>query len=210
MRLSVYIRRRFSEGKILGLSVKNARKLLVLLTFAMLGATTAAEQRGEVTRIAPPPQAVKFLAPWRPAGAGTETRVVGTVIDIRQVPVSFARVQLRDLKTGLVVASVDTNEKGEYQFELGESGTYVVEMVMVDNYIIGLSNAGSLDRYETLQTVIQLPGRWDFAARAMIMPVGPTSFFGIGSSNTMTSTTIALAGDKDVRPIEVGLSVSPK
>lgn len=191
--------------------MRNTGKLLGLLIFATLGVTIAAEQRGEVMRVAPPAQGVKFLAPWRPAGTtGTETRVVGTVIDIRQIPVSFARVQLRDLKTGLVIASDDTNEKGEYAFELAEPGTYVVEMVLVDDHILALSNAGSLGRYETLQTVIQLPGRWDFASRAMFMPVGATSFFGIGSTNSMTSATIAIAGEKDVRPVDIGLSVSPK
>ena len=29
---------------------------------------------------------------------------------------------------------------------------------MVDGYVLALSNAGSLARYETLQTVVQLPG----------------------------------------------------
>ena len=35
---------------------------------------------------------------------------------------------------------------------------------MVDGYVIALSNAGSLARYETLRTLVQLPGRWDIAA----------------------------------------------
>ena len=34
-------------------------------------------------------------------------------------------------------------------------------MVMVDGYVVALSNAGTIARYETLQTVVQLPGRWD-------------------------------------------------
>ena len=177
----------------------------------MFGVTTAAEQRGEVMRVPRPTQGVKFLEPHRPADAnGTATRVVGTVIDIGQVPVLLAKVQLRDLRTGMVVATDETNEKGEYLFELAEAGTYVVEMLLVEGQVLALSNAGSLGRYETLQTVIQLPGRWDFASRSMFMSPGATSFFGIGSSSSMTSVTIALAGDNDVRPLEIGLSVSPK
>jgi hypothetical protein len=180
------------------------------MVLATLG-VTAAEQRGEVRLVKPPAPAVRFSAPWRPAGAtSTETRVVGTVIDIRQVPVSYAKVQLRDLKTGLVLAEDDTNDLGEYEFDVAEPGTYVVEMVMVDNYVLALSNAGSLARYETLQTVIQLPGRWDFSSRTMFTAVTPTAFFGIGSANTMTSTTIALAGDNDIRPVTAGEPVSPR
>jgi hypothetical protein len=189
--------------------VRFARNLLALVLLATLG-LSAAEQRGEVRLVKPPAAPIKFSAPWRPAGStATETRVVGTVIDIRQVPVSYAKVQLRDLKTGLVLASDDTNDMGEYEFDVAEPGTYVVEMVMVDNYVLALSNAGSLARYETLQTVIQLPGRWDAAARSMFMPVAATAFFGIGSINSMTSTTIALAGDQDIRPVDAGESVSP-
>ena len=50
------------------------------------------------------------------------------------------------------------NDNGEYEFLVDDPGTYVVEMVMVDGYVLALSNAGSLARYETLHTVVQLPG----------------------------------------------------
>lgn len=192
------------------IAVRFARNLLALLLFTTLGASASA-QRGEIKLVKPPASPIKFSAPWLPDGAtGTETRVVGTVIDIRQVPVSFAKVQLRDLKTGLVIAEDDTSEAGEYAFDVSEPGTYVVEMVMVDNYVVALSNAGSLSRYQTLQTVIQLPGRWDFASRSMSMAVSATSFFGIGSVNTMTSTTLTLASDNDIRPVNAGEPVSPR
>ena len=57
------------------------------------------------------------------------------------------------------------NDAGEYEFLLDDPGTYVVEMSMVDGYVLALSNAGSLARYETLHTVVQLPGRWDAGLR---------------------------------------------
>jgi hypothetical protein len=119
-------------------------------------------------------------------------------------------VQLRNLKDGNILASDDTNQLGEYEFSLIEPGSYVVEMVMVDNYVIALSNAGSLARYETLQTVVQLPGRWDYATRSVIAPVNASSFFGMGSANTMTSSTLAMAVDSDIRPITAGEPVSPQ
>lgn len=177
---------------------------------ATLGATAAAQQRG-ITLVRPNTStAVKFSAPWRPDGGTGETRVVGTVIDIRQVPVTYARVQLRDLKTGAVLATAETNELGEYDFELIDPGMYVVEMVMVDNYVIALSNAGALRRYETLNTVVQLPGRWDFASRTMFAAVNASAFFGMGSARTMTSSTLSLAVDSEIRPINPGEPVSPQ
>jgi hypothetical protein len=45
----------------------------------------------------------------------------------------------------------------------GEAQMYL--RVMADGYVVGLSNAGSLARFETLQTVIQLPGRWSGRGR---------------------------------------------
>ena len=191
--------------------MRNARKLLAILTFATLGATTAAQQRGDVVLVRPNASgAVKFSAPWRPAGATGETRVVGTVIDIRQVPVTFARVQLRDLKTGHVLASDETNDLGEYEFTLIEPGLYVVEMIMTDDTVIALSNAGSLKRYETLITVVQLPGRWDANSRTMVAAVNASAFFGMGSTGTMTSSTLAMAVESEVRPINPGEPVSPQ
>ena len=191
--------------------MRNAQKLLAILTFATLGATTAAQQRGEVVLVRPNASgAVKFSAPWRPAGDTGDTRVVGTVIDIRQVPVTYARVQLRDLKNGSVLATDETNDLGEYEFKLIEPGMYVVEMVMVDNYVIALSNAGSLKRYETLTTVVQLPGRWDFNSRTMFAAVNASAFFGMGSTGTMTSSTLAMAVDSEVSPNNPGEPVSPQ
>ncbi len=104
---------------------------------------------------------------------------------------------------------MDSNELGEYEFAIEESGTYVVEMVMADGYIVGLSNAGSLARFETLQTVVQLPGRWDSASRTMTVPQNMTGFFGMSAETTMTATTIRIAVENEVRPANRGISVSP-
>jgi hypothetical protein len=157
--------------------------------------------------VPPPPSGVTFTEPYRPPNRGA-TRVIGTVIDIRQVPVANARVQLRDLTTGAVLTQADTNENGEYAFELDESGTYIVEMVMVDGYIVALSNAGSLARYETMQTVVQLPGRWDVSGRTVIPTNDATAFFGLSSATSITATTLQIASDQDIRPIDSGEAVS--
>jgi hypothetical protein len=176
--------------------------------FATITAGISAEQRGEAVFVRPPSQAIRFSAPWVPNGSATETKVIGTVIDIRQVPVAHARIQLRDLKTGSVLATGDTNDAGEYSFTLIEPGTYVVEMVMAD-YVLALSNAGSLRRFETLKTVVQLPGRWDYNTRSMVGIVNSSSFFGMSSLNTMTASTLTMAVDREVKPTSVE-PVSPQ
>jgi hypothetical protein len=81
-------------------------------------------------------------------------------------------------------------------------------MVMVDGYVVALSNAGSLARYETLNTVVILPGRWDAAARRVVTPQAAGSFLGAGAQSTMTATTLQMAIDQEIRPIEPGEAVS--
>ena len=187
----------------------NARKFVVVMLIGAMGMIVSAEQRrGEITLVQPPVSPIKFAGSWRPAGA-TDTRVVGSIIDIDHAPISHARVQLRELKNGAVVAHSETNDKGEYEFPALEPGTFVVEMVT--NYqIVALSNAGTLGRYQTLRTLIQLPGRWNSASNAVMMRVPAISFFGKGAASSATSSTLALASGSAIRPIDGGEPVSPQ
>lgn len=185
-----------------------ARKFLVVLMFVTMSAGISAEQRGEMIFVRPTRSGVNFSGPWRPDGASTETKIVATVIDILQTPVALVRVQLRDLETGSVLATGETNRRGEYAFTQIEPGTYVVEMVMAE-YVVGLSNAGSLRRYETLNTVVQLPGRWDYDTRSVVVGVNAANFFGMGSLNTMTASTLTMAIESEIRPADVE-PVSPQ
>lgn len=186
------------------------RKLIIAVVCAVLVATSSGllAQSGSI-RLAPSAApGVKFAQPWRPAGIGGDTRIIGTVIDIRQVPVAHARVQLRSLITGVVQQEGESNENGEYDFTVTDPGTYVVEMVMVDGYVIALSNAGSLARFETLRTLVQLPGRWDTQLRAMTFPQNTASFLGMSAQTTMTAATLSLAVDSNIAPVNSGEPVS--
>jgi hypothetical protein len=192
--------------------VRIVRTVFVLALVGALTISVAAEQRrGEVVLVRPPASPVRFAGPWRPAGSpDTATRVVGSVVDIRQVPVSHVRVQLRDLKNGALLKEDETDEKGQYEFTLLEPSTYVVEMLSGNSTVVAVSNAGAIGRYQTLQTVIFLPGRWDFGTRSFTMPVPPSSFFGLGSARSMTSSTIVLANNLEIRPMDAGEPVSPR
>lgn len=169
---------------------------------AILGREVGPVQEREIER-----SAVNFSAPWRPAGAGGATRVVGTVIDIRMMPVPNATLQLRNLDTGAVEEVVESTEDGEYAFDLEEPGAYIVEMVMVDGLIVAVSNAGSLARFETLNTVVQLPGRWEMGRVVITQPA--TSYFGMSAQTTMTAQTLQLAVENEIKPANPGRPVSP-
>ncbi len=176
---------------------------LVLISGAGLTAQTG------VRLVQPPRPGVTLAEAWRPPNAAGDTKVIGSVIDIRQVPVAYARVQLRNLGTGKVAQQSAADGNGEYEFLVDDPGTYVVEMTRVDGYVVALSNAGSLARYETLQTVVQLPGRWDAALRQMTMPQNLANFLGMSSQTTMTAGTLALAAEYNIAPVDAGEPVSP-
>ena len=181
-----------------------------ILAISLTAGITLMAQSPSVRRVQPPAPGVRFIEGWRPAAATGDTRVVGNVIDIRQVPVSYARVQLRNLITARIAAVQETDLEGNYEFIVDEPGTYVVEMAAVDGYVLALSNAGSLARYETLRTVVQLPGRWDFARGSMFMTQNVSNFFGMSAANSMTATTLTLAAEQSLTTVEAGEPVSPQ
>ena len=110
---------------------------------------------------------------------------------------------------GNVEQVAETDDKGEYQFIVDNPGTYVVEMVISDGSVLALSSARSLRRYETLNAVVQLSGRWDDTTRSVVPVVTAASFFGMGSLDTMTASTLTMAVHNEIRPADVE-PVSPQ
>ncbi len=191
------------------------KHLTIAVAFVLaLGSGLTADQTA-VRRVDPPRQgpdiersAVTFGTGWRPQGSNGLTRVIGSVIDIRQIPVPRAALQLRNLDTGGIDGTSESDDEGGYAFEVEQSGTYVVEMLR-DGSVLALSNAGALSRFETLRTLVQLPGRWDATARNMIMPQDITAFFGMSAETSMTAATMELAIDSSIPPANPGVPVSP-
>lgn len=186
------------------------------LIFA-LGIGVAAEQEGGMIRREDQSSSrrqidrtsVRFAGVWLPISASGDTRVIGTVVDIRQVPVAAAQLQLRNLDTGLAEQETESNDDGEFEFIIEQPGTYVVEMTMAEGLVVAVSNAGALSRFETLQTVIQLPGRWDAVRRDILRSQTVREFLGIGAEITM-ATTLSIALEQNIRPVDAGEPVSPQ
>lgn len=183
------------------------RRLIIaaLCALSVTGGTSLLAQQGFI----PAPTGVRRAEPWRPALGHGDTRIVGSVIDLMQQPVAYARVQLRNLAIGVVEQETTANANGEYSFTVDNPSSYVVEMVMVDGHIVALSNAGTVGRYETLQTVVQLNGRWDAPSGRVVLPQHVSSFFGMSSQATMTASTLQLASDLNIATSDPGEPVSP-
>ena len=179
--------------------------IAALCALSLTGGTSLLAQQGFI----PAPSGVRRAEPWPPGTGKADARVIGSVIDITQTPVAYARVQLRNLLTGAIEQEMTVNGNGEYDFTVTNPSSYVVEMVMLDGYVVALSNAGTVARYETLQTLVQLPGRWDASSGRVVMPQHISNYFGMSSHATMTASTLQIAADLNIATADPGEPVSP-
>jgi hypothetical protein len=184
-------------------------RYIALAVLGLIIATGVGSADQGSARLVTQPPNVRFAEAWRPIAGRGATQIVGAVVDIRQVPVANALVQLRNLATGEVTQEGITNEQGEYAFTVEEPGVYIVEVVGGAGQVVALSNAGALARFETLQTLVQLPGRWDSASRTIVWSPNVTNFVGMSAAHTMTAATLTLAIAMDVTPVDPGEAVSP-
>lgn len=177
----------------------------IICALVAVGGTTLLAQQGFI----PAPTGVRLAERWRPADTNGDTRIIGAVIDVRQMPVGYAKVQLRNLLTSTIEQRADADGNGTYEFAGSNPGTYVVEMVSVSGYIVALSNAGSVGRYETLQTTVRLSGRWDAQSGRVVPLQNVGNYFGMTSQATMTAATLDLATNLNIATTDPGEPVSP-
>lgn len=171
---------------------------------ALTGATAVAQQA-----FVPARQGVRSWQSLLPKGRGSDARVIGTVTDITRTPVAYARLVLRDLVSGNVEQEGTSNDKGEYEFSVLDPSTYVVEMISLAGNVVAVSNAGAIGRAETLQTTVQLPGRWESGRSQMVMPQPISNYFGMSAQTSMTAGTLQLAIDQRISTSDAGEPVSP-
>jgi hypothetical protein len=81
--------------------------------------------------------------------------------------------------------------------------------VLLNGSVLALSNAGSLSRFETLQSDVSLPGRWEGMTRGMVMPRNTSTFMGMSAATTMTAETVRMALEQRIHAVDSGEPVSP-
>jgi Prealbumin-like fold domain len=180
-------------------------KVFVCLGLIALATASAVAQRAYV----PPPGSVRLLERYLPPGSTGETKIIGAVVDIMQNPVQNARLRLRNLTTGNVEQEGTSNENGEFLFTVLESGTYVVEMVVVDGYVVALSNATSVGRFETMMTRVTVPGRWNAPQQRVVYDRNMAAYLGVSGQLSMTAATLEIALEQNITPKDAGEPVSP-
>jgi hypothetical protein len=187
-----------------GIGMRN-RLFIVCSALILAAGATAIAQQGFV----PPQGGARFLERYRPANATRDARIIGTVTDSTQMLVKNAQLRLRDLSTGQVPQAGTSNDSGEFEFTVLDPGTYVVEMVSAGGLVVAVSTAGTLARYETFETRVQIPGRWDYGTQGIEFDRSAATYLGVSSQLTMTARTLELAIEQNITPRDSGEPVSP-
>jgi hypothetical protein len=71
--------------------------------------------------------------------ASESLTVTGTAYTSTLQPYSNVRVQIRDIKSALVVSSTTSSASGDYSFENLAPGSYIAEIVDGSNNVVGMS-----------------------------------------------------------------------
>jgi hypothetical protein len=143
---------------------------------------------------APPPA----KAGVRAASASSRSTVVmGSAWGPKNTPVPGARLQLRNVVNGKVVARTIADDAGRFAFTDLEGGTYVVEVVNEAGKIVSVGHAFGVAPGESVATFVRL------GTKAPWFP----NFFG----NTATAVTTAASsqGVTALAPVQEPLSPPP-
>jgi len=71
-------------------------------------------------------------------------------------PIAYARVVLRNLRTGQIHARTVANERGEFSFVDLEANAYVVELLGPDGSVVAASPMVSMARGDVRQTELRV------------------------------------------------------
>jgi hypothetical protein len=94
------------------------------------------------------PQAVAMLG-------GKLNALVGLARTSLNAPIPYARLLLRNIRTGQVMARTTANEQGQFSFLDLDSSQYIVELVGLDGSVVASSQMVALARGDVMQTEVR-------------------------------------------------------
>jgi hypothetical protein len=120
----------------------------------LLASGLSAQQPGSTPGRQEPP----LVLPGTPAKAFIT--VQGNALDSTNRALPEAAVRLRDARAGRIVAAQLTDKSGLFSFRTVDPGSYVVELVSVQNRaVLAASELLSVDAGQSVTTVVRLPSR---------------------------------------------------
>ena len=103
------------------------------------------------------------ISPARDLLPGTRSEAFGTVrgsaLNVDASALSGSVVRLRDVRSGRTVATTTTDTAGSFIFRSLDPGSYIVELLGVDNKVIAASEILNINAGDDASTIVRLPFR---------------------------------------------------
>jgi hypothetical protein len=162
-----------------------------------LDQTTFTQNGNVTTRNAP----LEYTAAPVAALGGKVNALVGRARTSLNAPIPFARVLLRNVRTGQVILQTLADMNGLFQFLDLDSSAYIVELIGADGAVVATSTMTTMARGEVRQTEVRVAS----ASAAIRAAVGNTL-----QPSVMQVTTIASGADVTRTTTSQTTQISPR
>jgi hypothetical protein len=126
---------------------------------------------------------------------GKLNAVLGRARTSLNAPIPYARVVLRNVRTGQVISQTTADGDGQFQFLDLDGNTYIVELVGADGGVVATSTMMTVARGELRQTEVRVAAASAAVRAAVGNTLDPTApqATTVASSNDVTRTTTTQA-----------------
>ena len=98
-------------------------------------------------------------APVRAAAETHQASVVGAAWNADSTGIPGARLRLRNVATGKIVAATRADDSGQFRFQAVPDGSYVIELVDEGGKVLALGHVFTVARGETVATFVRIGTR---------------------------------------------------
>jgi hypothetical protein len=132
---------------------------------------------------------------------GKLNALVGFARTSLNTPIPYARVVLRNIRTGQVLARTVANERGEFSFVDLESNVYIVELVGADGSVVAASPLVMMARGDVQRTELRVASAASTIAASFGNTLAPTleQATAVAASRDVARTTTTVTAQESPR-----------
>jgi hypothetical protein len=138
------------------------------------------------------------------AQASGSVTLTGTAYTSTMQPFADVRVQIRDIKSALVVSATTSSASGEYTIEKLPAGTYIAEIVDGSHKVVGMSAPFTLGNVPkvTLSVTATAQGLASASGSAgfSMLGLGPVSSLAVLGAASAAAVTAVVTTRQDASP----------
>ncbi len=132
---------------------------------------------------------------------GKVNALVGFARTSLNTPIPYARVVLRNIRTGRALARTVANERGEFSFVDLESNVYIVELVGADGSVVAASPMVMMARGDVQRTELRVASAASTVAASFGNTLAPTleQATAVAASSDVARTTTTVTAQESPR-----------